>query len=85
MADTNFPFPLTLGEPQTQTSGGSVFGSFAQDAFLGVRAIFLIFHNGQHQFCISVNTQRTSYPNFGGSVIESFALGHIFGELESFF
>ena len=93
-------------------------------------AIFPIFHNGRHQFCISVNTRKTRDPNFrgignwkfcsrmhfwgataifqfsimvdtnfvflltlrkpetqtlGGSVVGSFALGHIFGELRQFF
>ena len=48
-------------------------------------AIFPIFHNGWHQFCVSVNTQETGDPNFRGSVIGSFTLGHIFGELWPFF
>ena len=52
--------------------------------FWGVRAIFLIFHNGRHQFCISVNMRTTTDPNFRGSVIGSFALRLIFGELEPF-
>ena len=67
MADTNFEFPSTHIEPQSQTLGGSVIGSFAiGHIFWGVRGIFLIFHNGRHQFCISVNTHRTADPNFWG-------------------
>ena len=65
MADTNFAFPSTHIEPQTQTIGGFSNWEFCSTAhFWGVRAIFLIFHNGRHQFCISVNTHRTADPNF---------------------
>ena len=53
--------------------------------FWGAMAIVSIFHNGWHQFCISVNTQKTGDPNFRGSVIGSFALGCVFGELQPFF
>ena len=49
-------------------------------------AIFPIFHNGQHQFCVSVDTLRKpETQTLGGSVIGSFALGCIFGELWPFF
>ena len=98
--------------------------------FWGATAIFPIFCNGRHQFCVSVDTQKTGDPNFrgvgnwklcsrtrflalwpffpfsvmadtnfafpstlrkpetqtlGGSVIGSFALGYILGELRPFF
>ena len=100
MADTNFAFPSTHIEPQTQTLGGVSNWEFcSRGHFWGVRAIFLIFHKGRHQFCISVNTHRMADTNFAfpsthielqtqtlfGSVIGSFALWHIFGELEPFF
>ena len=52
--------------------------------FLGSNTIFPIFHNGQHQFSVSVDTFKTRDPTFGGLVIESFALGHFFGELWPF-
>ena len=48
-------------------------------------AIFPIFCNGRHQFCVSVDTHKTGHPNFRGSVIGSFALGRIFGVLRPFF
>ena len=48
-------------------------------------AIFSIFCNGRHQFCVSVDTQKTGDPNFRGSVIGSFALGCVFGVLRPFF
>ena len=48
-------------------------------------AIFPIFCNGRHQFCVSVDTQKTGDPNFRGSVIGSFTLGRIFGVLWPFF
>ena len=31
-------------------------------------AIFQFFHNGQHWYSISVDTQKTRHPNFGGGV-----------------
>ena len=71
------------GDPNFRGVGNWDFCS--RTHFWGVRGIFLIFHNGQHQFYISVNTQKTTDPNFIGSVIGTFALGCIFGELEPFF
>ena len=32
----------------------------------GATAMFPIFHNGQHQFCISIDTRKTGDPNFRG-------------------
>ena len=67
MANTNFAFPSTLRKPETQTLGGSVIGSFALGCvFGGTTAIFPIFCNGRHQFCVSVDTQKTGDPNFRG-------------------
>ena len=54
-------------------------------SFWGATAISPIFFDGQHQLSISIDTWKTGDPNFRGSVIKSFALGHIFGELELFF
>ena len=85
MADTNFAFPSTLGEPETQTLGVSNWKFCSRTHFWGATAIFPIFSNGRHQFCISVNTRRTGDPNFSGSVIGSFALVRVFGELQPFF
>ena len=48
-------------------------------------AIFPIFRNGRHQFCVSVNTRKTVDPNFRRVGNWSFALGCIFGELWPFF
>ena len=67
MANTNFPFPWTLGKPETQTLGESVIGSFTLGCIFGeLSAIFPIFHNGQHQFSISMDTQKAGDPNFRG-------------------
>ena len=67
MADTNFVFPLTLRKPETQTLGGSGNWKFCSRMhFWGAMAIFPIFCNGQHQFCVSVDTQKTGDPNFRG-------------------
>ena len=67
MADTNFVFLSTLRKPETQTLGGSVIGSFPLGRVFGrATAIFPIFCNGRHQFCVSVNTQKTGDPNFRG-------------------
>ena len=49
----------------TQTLGG-VDKFCSRMHFWGATAIFPIFHNGQHQFCVSVNTQKTGDPNFRG-------------------
>ena len=85
MADTNFAFPSTLRKPETQTLGGSVIGSFALGRVFGeLQAIFPIFCNGRHQFCVSIDTQKTGDPNFRGLVFGSFALGRVFGELQPF-
>ena len=40
--------------------------------FWGATAIFPIFCNGQHQFCVSVDTQKTRDPNFRGVGIWKF-------------
>ena len=59
MADTNFLFLLTLGKPETQTLGGSVIGSFALGHVFGeLQPLFPIFHDGWHQFSISIDTVR---------------------------
>ena len=86
MADTNFAFPSTLRKPEPQILGGVSNWKFCSrmHVFRAAMAIFPIFCNGRHQFCISVDTQKTGDPNFRGSVIESFALGCIFGELQPF-
>ena len=76
MADTNFAFPLTLRKPETQTLEGWVIGSFALGrifdtnfAFPSTLQPFFPFLgrcNGRHQFCVSVDTQKTGDPNFRG-------------------
>ena len=67
MADTNFAFPLTLGKPETQTLGAVGNSKFcSRMRFWGATAIFSIFHNGRHQFCISIDTQKTRDPIFKG-------------------
>ena len=48
-------------------------------------AIFPIFCNGRHQFCVSSTLRKPETQTLGGSVIGSFALGCIFGELWPFF
>ena len=55
-------------------------------SFCGARVIFPFLNNGQFKISVSVNTQTTGILNLGGggSVIGSFVLGHIFGELEPF-
>ena len=85
MADTNFAFPLQLGKSETQTLGVSNWKFCSRTCFWGATAIFPIFRNGRHQFCISVDTRKIGDPNFRGSVIGSFALGCIFRELRPFF
>ena len=63
MADTNFPFLSTLEKPETQTLGGVGNCDFcSRTHFWGVRGTFLIFHNGQHQFSISINTSKNRRP-----------------------
>ena len=47
MADTNLPFPLTLGKPETQTLGGLVIGSFALGRVLGSYSHFPNFSSWQ--------------------------------------
>ena len=63
MADTNFAFPLTLRKPETQTLGGVSNWKFhSRTHFWGATVIFPIFHNGRHQFCDFVDTQKTGGP-----------------------
>ena len=76
-------FHIPAGDPNFRGIGNWKFHS--RMCFWGAAAIFPIFHNGQHQFCISVNTWKMGDLNFRGSIIGSFALGHIFGELWAFF
>ena len=71
------------GDPNFRGVGNWKFHS--RTHFWGAMAIFPIFYNGRHQFCVSVDTRKTGDPNFRGSVIGSFALGCIFGELRPFF
>ena len=48
-------------------------------------AIFQFFHNGQHWYSISVDTQKTGDSNFGGSVIWNFSVQLIFMKWWPFF
>ena len=67
MANTYFAFLSTLRKPETQTLGGVSNWKFhSRTRFWGATAIFPIFHNGRHQFCVSVDTQKTGDPNFRG-------------------
>ena len=67
MADTDIPFLLTPRKPETQTLGGVGNLKFFRTIDINeMRAIFQYFHNGQHWYSISVDTQKTGDPNFGG-------------------
>ena len=67
MADVDIPFLLTLGKPETQTLGGVGNWNFFRTIDIKEMAdIFQFFHNGQHWYSISVDTQKTGVPNFGG-------------------
>ena len=67
MANADIPFPLTLRKPETQTLG--VVSNLKIVCTIDINemaAIFQFFHNGQHWYSISVDTQKTREPNFGG-------------------
>ena len=71
MADTNFPFLLTLRKAETQTLGRSVIRNFAVQQFSAKMSAFF-------QFFIMVNA---IFPFFSGSVYPStchFILGSVF-------
>ena len=55
--------------------GVNIWEFCSKMSFWGARAIFPIFHNGQHQLSISVNTWKTGDRNFRGLVVGNFALG----------
>ena len=78
MDNTKFSFPSALGKLEDPNFRGVSNWEFCSRMhFWGVRAIFLIFHNGQHQFSISINTWKTKTQTLRWLVIGSFALGCI--------
>ena len=75
MADTDMPFPSTLGKPETQTLGGSVIGNFS------VRSIlkkcqpffnFFIMANTDMPFPLTCGIPETQ--TLGGSVFGNFSV-----------
>ena len=71
----------SIGKPETQTLEEFAIGSFALGVF------------GQHKFSVSIDTWKTGDPTCEGdggggrgvlSVIGSWDLGCVFGELEQF-
>ena len=85
MADTNFAFPSTLRKPETQSLGVGNWKFCSRMRFWGAKANFSIFHHGQHQFCVLINTQKTGDPNFRGIGNWKFCSRMCFGELWPFF
>ena len=61
-----------MGKPETQTlvggRGVSNLTFFYTMHIYEIAAIVLIFHNCQHQYSISINTQKTRDPTGGGGV-----------------
>ena len=66
MADADILFPSTFGKLETQTLGVSNLKIFHMIDIYKMVVIFQFFHNGQHCYFISLNTQKTGDPNFGG-------------------
>ena len=88
MADTDIPFLSTLRKPDTQTLGGGVgnLKFFCMIDINEMAAIFQFFHNGQHWYSISIDTQKTRDPKFvGGWVIWNFSLRSILTKWQPFF
>ena len=88
MVDADIPFPSTLGKLETQTFGGGGNLKFFHMIYINkMAAIFQFFHNGQHWYSISVDTQKTRHPNFGegGLVIWNFSVWLILTKWQPFF
>ena len=64
MANTNFPFPSTLGKPETQTLGGSVIGKNGCSSPQMRPRTKLPITDPSMGFSVSMNTQKTRDPNF---------------------
>ena len=74
MADTDIPFPLTLGKLETQTLGGvSNLKFFCMIDINKKVVIFQFFHNDRCCYSVSIQTRKTGDPNFGrGRLFEIF-------------
>ena len=67
MVNPDILFPLTLGKLETQTWGGvSNLKIFHMIEIKEMAAIFQFFHNGWCWYSVSIDTQKTGDPKFGG-------------------
>ena len=67
VANADIPFQLTLRKPETQTLREvSNLNFFCMIDINKIAAIFQFFDNGRCWYSISVDTQKTRDPNFGG-------------------
>ena len=86
MANADILFPSTLGKPETQTFGGVSNLKFFHTIDINeIAVIFQFFHNGWCWYSISIDTQKTRDPNFGGSVIWNFSIWSILMKWQPFF
>ena len=68
MANIDILFPLTLGKPDTQTLGNLKF--FHTINIYKMVVILHFFHNSQCWYSVSIDTEKTGDPNFGGWAVD---------------
>ena len=72
MADTNFPFLLTLEKLETQKLGESVIENFALGCIFGELWLFFPFSIMADTNFVSIKTRKTRDTNLGRLVISPF-------------